>query len=801
WFRGEKFHVVDKEEKLRNFFNEPIYRKPMLEQEPFLGEITWVDGFSLPFIDVSLPVKDRTNGTVSGIVRGRFSFQTVQTILERYLPPQGKIFLIASDNGATLAAADDTAISFTDQKSAVLEEILQDASKRGRLIKMDKSADGIFIFRKFSVDNHELLLLYFQPHETIYFLANRFKLHIVLVLLSGIGAFVLVSLILVRRSIYPLTELTRRISELERRYRPGGVNGPIEQLQGQGDEIEVLDSAFTSFQEELLIYSREIEGFNQKLEQEVAEKTTELAELNRSLEALVAERTAELSMANTALLSEIDEREKAQTAVAAEKEQLAVTLRSIGDGVITTETESNVVLLNRIAEELTGWTQEEASGRPLWEVFRLVEDQSGEFGSSGDGVLQSRDGGRRKIAQSSATILNEEGTVIGVVLVFRDVTEKRLMEEELLKARKLESIGVLAGGIAHDFNNIMVAVLGNINLARLKLINSGTDEPLLEEAEKASLRARDLTQQLLTFAKGGDPVRKARSIKEVIRDNADFVLRGSNVRCNYAFPDDLWPVEIDAGQISQVIQNIVINAKQAMPMGGELQISCRNLPIEKNTFSLPAGAYVEIAIQDQGIGIQAGLLDKIFDPYFSTKQKGSGLGLAITHSIISKHEGIVLVDSLPENGTTFTIILPAGEAGQPEAAVAMSAAKTLSQGRILVMDDEEQVREVLKTMLMQLGNPVVVAEDGAEAIAQYQKHLDSDEPFDLVILDLTVPGGMGGLEALREILRLHPEARVMVSSGYSNDPVISRYQEYGFCAALSKPFQMDELTAALGSIQ
>jgi PAS domain S-box-containing protein len=512
------------------------------------------------------------------------------------------------------------------------------------------------------------------------------------------------------------------------------------------------------------------------------------------------------------VVRDITDRKRAEDALAAEKERLAVTLRSIGDGVITTDTRGRVVMLNKVAEELTGWSQEQAAGAALLEVFRIINDKTGQpcdnpvdkvldsgniVGLANHTVLIARDGTQRHIADSGAPIRDPASRIIGVVLVFRDVTEKLRYEQEILKIKKLESVAVLAGGIAHDFNNILAAILGNINLARIHVDNGTDAATLLEEAEKASLRARSLTQQLLTFAKGGAPVRQICSIAGIVRESASFVLRGSNVNCTFDIPEDLWLVDIDEGQMGQVIQNIIINARQAMPQGGTVSIRCRN---RTGSFADQAGdgqEAVEITISDTGTGIPENYLDRIFDPYFSSKQQGSGLGLAICHSIIRNHDGHIGVISTPGEGATFTITLPACRkqpaAAKPEHAVALPA----MQARVLVMDDEEIIRNMLESMLKHINYQVVLTENGEEALARYQAAHRAGEPIDVVIMDLTIRGGMGGQEAAGKILEIDPAARIIVSSGYSNDPIMASYRDYGFCAAISKPFQLQDLLRVL----
>jgi PAS domain S-box-containing protein len=513
---------------------------------------------------------------------------------------------------------------------------------------------------------------------------------------------------------------------------------------------------------------------------------------------------------------DITERRRAEDELHNEREKLFVTLRSIGDGVITADTEGRVAFFNSVAEELTGWRQEEAMGRPLAEVFNIINEKtdipadnpvkkvldSGLIvGLANHTALIARDGTRRSIADSGAPIRDAKGKTVGVVLAFRDVTELKRREEEALKIKKLESVGILAGGIAHDFNNILTAILGNISLAGLYVEKDNKAHRLLTEAEKASIRAKDLTRQLLTFSKGGDPVKETASIKEVITDSADFVLHGSNVVCRCAIADDLWLVDIDRGQMSQVIQNIVLNARHAMPEGGSIAISCENIAdaAKETALSLPQGKYIKITIADTGYGIPEKYLDKIFDPYFTTKQEGSGLGLAITHSIIAKHDGYIAVRSKSGEGTTFTIYLPAS-AKQTARDGKEPAPEKTAHAVVLVMDDEEIIRNLAKDMLAHFGHEVLLAKDGQEAVAVFRENYHSDHPVDVVIMDLTVPGGMGGQEAVSEILKIDPDARAIVSSGYANDPVMADYHRYGFKAALSKPFKMANLHETISAV-
>ena len=510
---------------------------------------------------------------------------------------------------------------------------------------------------------------------------------------------------------------------------------------------------------------------------------------------------------------DVTDRKRAEESLAEEKERLAVTLRSIGDGVISTDRQGRIVLMNRMAEDLTGWKQEEALGKSLGQVFHIIDEETRE--QSEDPVLKvlemegsitlaeqtllvSRDGSERVVADSAAPIRDRESKVIGVVLVFRDITERRKMETEMLRTEKLESVGVLAGGIAHDFNNILTAILANISMSRLAVKDNAKVDSRLEEAEKACSRAKSLTRQLLTFTSGGTPVKSPTSLKELVRESCLFALRGSNVSCEFDFQKDLWPVEADEGQISQVIHNLIINSDQAMPHGGSINVSIRNLVIEENG-RLSPGHYTAIKIEDHGVGIPADYLEKIFDPFFTTKEKGSGLGLATSFSIVHQHDGHIEVRSEPGTGTTFTIYLPAMPKGElPERN--LSSSPVPGKGKILVMDDDPAIRDLLAIMLTDLGYEAQFAGDGEKAIDLYKKASEAQSPFDLVILDLTVPGKMGGKEAMAKLQEIDPHVRAIVSSGYSTDPIMAEYQSHGFKGVVTKPYDIQELSRVLKNV-
>ncbi|HYP15723.1 MAG TPA: PAS domain S-box protein [Opitutus sp.] len=511
---------------------------------------------------------------------------------------------------------------------------------------------------------------------------------------------------------------------------------------------------------------------------------------------------------------DLTELKQAEAALAAEKERLAVTLRAMAEGVITTDVEGRVQYLNPAAAAFTCCEPEAAIGRPVSEVCRFENERTGERVevpvrrvAQGDVVLQLptrtkltvENGPSRLVEGCCAPIHSAESTVIGTVLVFRDVTEHERLEQELVRATKLESVGILAGGIAHDFNNILTAVMGNVALAALEVDPASDAARSLHEAEKATLRARDLTQQLLTFAKGGEPVRAAVQLDAIVREMTTFTLHGSRVRAVYDFAGDLWPADADKGQIGRVVQNLVLNAVQAMPEGGTVKISLRNERIDGlSRLALAPGDYVQIAISDTGVGIKPEHLSRIFDPYFTTKQMGSGLGLAAVYSIVNKHRGTIDVESHLGSGTTFRIWLPASQRPAEDGSGERTLSRAVSlKGRLLFMDDEESIRQMASMLLRRFGFEVVCAPDGAEAVRLYRQAHEDGEPFALVMMDLTVPGGMGGREAIAQVRQINPHVRAIVSSGYSSDPVLANFREHGFCGVAAKPYEVGDLARVL----
>jgi two-component system cell cycle sensor histidine kinase/response regulator CckA len=396
-----------------------------------------------------------------------------------------------------------------------------------------------------------------------------------------------------------------------------------------------------------------------------------------------------------------------------------------------------------------------------------------------------------------------EGKNFGRVWSFRDVTEKKRAEVELLKSMKLESIGLLASGIAHDFNNILAAILGNVSLAKLELHSDHTASAYLNETEKAVLSARDLANQLLTFAKGGSPQKRTVSLPPLLIEAITFALRGSHIQPRFSFPENLWMVEIDPGQITQLAHNLVINSKQATEGEGSIVIRAENVLLDELTarkLSAEPGFYLRVSFKDSGRGIPGKDIGKIFDPFFTTKKGGSGLGLFSAYSIAKNHGGTITVESHIDQGASFYVYLPAVTESPVGATEVNPSAITYGSGKILVMDDDEAIRSMAHSMLQTLGYEVWVTKRGEEALEMYKGAKETKLPFDAVILDLTVQGGKGGKQTLKELLAYDPDVTAIVSSGYSNDLVLSRYQEFGFKGSVSKPYRIQELSNTLDSI-
>jgi len=509
---------------------------------------------------------------------------------------------------------------------------------------------------------------------------------------------------------------------------------------------------------------------------------------------------------------------QAEETIRSSEERLRITLNSIGDGVMATDIQGRVLTMNPVAEHLTGWLLHEARGKHLTDIFNIIHARTRESfgdpvkkithggqaeGEANQTLLLSRKGAEYQIAHSGAPIRDVKDTITGVVLVFRDVTEEYRTREELQKMHKLESIGTLAGGIAHDFNNILMGLFGYIELAMNRLSTDHPAHASLARAEQSLDRAVRLSKQLLTFAKGGTPLKENVELAELVEEVAQFDLSGSSVKPVFNIADNLWKIDADRSQMQQIFSNLTINAKQAMPDGGHMYIVLENANMTEGELTgMPPGKYVKITISDEGSGIDPKNIEHIFDPYFSTKNTGSGLGLATVYAIIQKHAGHITVSSHPGIGTTFTLHLPASDSRQepPKEALSPSNHDSAHPARILIMDDEEMVRQVMTDMLQSLGYTTDTAPDGRHAITMYEQAYRAGSPFDAVIMDLTIPGGMGGKEAVKGILDIDPAAKVIVSSGYADDPVMAEYTRYGFMGIAVKPYSQQKLQELMGRI-
>jgi signal transduction histidine kinase/ActR/RegA family two-component response regulator len=552
------------------------------------------------------------------------------------------------------------------------------------------------------------------------------------------------------------------------------------------------------------------------LEMKVGERTRDLSELNEKLseDIMLRRRTEEeLQQANRELTREVEARKSAEEASQQSVSILRATIESTNDGILVVDKSGGIVDWNkrflelwRIPDDLIAsrdddqalayvlgqLTNPDEFMAKVKELYTQPEDESLD-------ILRFKDG---RIFERYSRPQQMNNEIVGRVWSFRDITERKKMEEEILKSHKLESLGVLAGGIAHDFNNLLTGIMGNVSLAKMFVKPEEKAFARLGEAEKACTLTKGLTQQLLTFAKGGAPVKKVESMTRIIMDSAGFVLRGSNVRCAFSLADDLWEVEVDGGQMSQVINNLIINADQAMPDGGKISIRAENITLGRNdNLPLPEGRYVHILIRDQGIGIPVEILPKIFDPYFTTKKKGSGLGLASVYSIVMNHKGYVGVESVPGSETTFHIYLPATDRRPAEeTALPKLREQGKGRGRILVVDDEQVVRETAREILVHLGYQTDQCEDGTAALNLYREARESGIPYAFVFLDLTIPGGMGGKVTMKKLLEIDPDVKGVVTSGYSNDPILAHYREYGFCGVIVKPFTVEEIIAVLETL-
>jgi len=535
-------------------------------------------------------------------------------------------------------------------------------------------------------------------------------------------------------------------------------------------------------------------------------------ELTSKLTAELSSALQELQTATVELLEQNKELVSSRLALEEERHRYQELFEFAPDGYLVTDTEGIILDVNSAATNLFNVSKPFVIGKPLAlfvhneerlsfrtrlaQIKKFADVQNGDW----ELLMHSRKGTAFPASITVVPVISSRGKTEELRWLLRDITKRKQMEEELQKADKLESLGILAGGIAHDLNNFLTVILGNVSLLKMHTGEDNKTSRYIQNMEKAISQTGNLTGQLLTFAKGGMPLTKAVSIQSFIEEVSTFALSGSKSLCEFSFTEDLPPVEIDSGQITQVISNLLINADQAMQTGGKIKISAEMVDAagKNDILQLKPGKYVALTITDEGPGISNQHLPKIFDPYFSTKEKGNGLGLTICYSIVKKHGGHISVDTVEGVGTSFTIYLPVSNGKQKKNLTEDSL--HLGEGKVLLMDDDADIRQTAGEMLSFLGYDVEFAEDGTEAVRLYKDAFNSESPFDVVITDLTVRGGMGGKMTVDELIKIDSDVKAVVSSGYSNDTLLSDFEKHGFSRVIAKPYKLQELSEVLAMV-
>lgn len=506
-----------------------------------------------------------------------------------------------------------------------------------------------------------------------------------------------------------------------------------------------------------------------------------------------------------------------------EKERLDVTLGSIADGVIAVDENGMIRIINWVAGEMTGWLAEDAVGRHIGEVMKLKNYQTGQelkdpsssvldsckiiggvHSGGEDWWLVSRIGKEVPVEYTCAPIRRGDNT-IGSVLVLRDVTEKRAMDAEMMKAQNLEALGILAGGLAHEFNNVLTSTLGYLSMAKNTVEKDTEMWGRLKKAVDAALRAKEISDQLLHFSKGGEPSKERGFIMEALKEAAEEILHEPGIEIEWHMETEPGELEFDNQQLRLTFRNILHNAVEAMNETGTVDVYVKNAIIDRihaKMLNIKPGRYIEIKAVDQGIGINRDDLPRIFAPYFSTKDNHEGLGLTTAYSIVRRHGGTIKVQNVEPKGCMVSVLLPGLHPVDKEGITVPVPGKAVKKGngekiRVLVMDDEESVRDILREMLGFLDYEPVMAESGEEALELYRAARESGAPIDIVILDLVVPTGMGGKECMEHLLEMDPDVRAIVSSGYSHDPVMSAFEKHGFLDVLPKPYKIQDLSSVL----
>ncbi len=510
------------------------------------------------------------------------------------------------------------------------------------------------------------------------------------------------------------------------------------------------------------------------------------------------------------VVEDITERKIAETKLKDSESRFRRIVENTTDIIVEASFEGKFLYLSPNATEIMGYEPEELYGTSIFEKLHpddlapAIKEFSGTIQDMRHGEMTLRmrtKNGDWKWLEISGRPYYTSDNEIKSIITAHDVTDKKNQEDETIKLQKLESLSILAGGIAHDFNNILTVVISNLSLAEMHLEGNSEVNEMINSAQRASLRASDLTNQLRTFAKGSSMIKQPMLLNTFLDKSVKFALMGSNVTNELNFTNDV-EVDIDENQISQVINNLIINAKQAMPNGGHLKVITDQVKIDEDTgLSLDAGDYIKLSIIDEGVGIKSKNLNKIFDPYFTTKEKGSGLGLATSYSIILKHDGLITVNSALGEGTECNVYLPCKPGNNNKENKLGESKELKGSGRLLLMDDEEGIVDTLSLMLSKIGYDVDSVKNGEEAIQAYDKAIESNNSYSAVILDLTIPGGMGGAETVQRLKQIDPDAYCIVSSGYSADPVIEQYREFGFSDCLNKPFSIKNLKEVLNKIK
>lgn len=678
-----------------------------------------------------------------------------------YYGVTGKLFIV-TDQGVTVKH--DTIPEGQQFNINNIKKIFPNES--GSMSFHYSDEERIFSYRYFPQWNWLIILSI--TSEEVFAAQKQFISQVIVILLLCLGFGLLIFAFFIKRVVDPILQLARATTFVSE----GRWDAPLPQPMGS-DEVAQLTTSFHHM-------------------------AKNLAEMYGNLEKNLAKNEQ----------SQADLRESEEKIRRAQK-FLAAIVNNIADPIFVKDAQHHWIMLNDAFCNFIGHSREKMLGKSDYDFFSKEEADvfwkqdnmvfSEEEPNENEESFTDSNGEQHIILTKKMVFESAEGNKI-LVGSIKDITERKYMEEELLKNQKLKSISVLAGGIAHDFNNILTAIIGNLSLLKELAEQDSQIYSRLIETEKASLQARDLTHQLLTFSQGGAPVKDTVSLVKLIEDSVTFTLRGTKVRSELSVEEKLWPVEVDESQMSRVIHNIVVNAVQAMPKGGILTVKTSNLDSGGiTTLSMLPGQYVSVTIADNGTGIPGKLLPNIFDPYFTTKEDGSGLGLAIAYSIIQRHDAHIAVESEVDIGTTFTIYLPASDKEivlSAEADISVASAN----GDILIMDDELIIRETVTAMLEHLGYHVECAVDGEEAVNMYRQRLEKNRPYDAVIMDLTIPGGMGGEEAIKTLLEIDPEAIALVSSGYSQDPIMANYKQFGFSGVIAKPFKLQKIAITLEKV-